>query len=178
MAAVSDEALYLSAIRNGLPTWTAVETSTGETDEEFRKRAFESPPGRQRGGSLHSVTFSRMGDFMATVWSDGEIRVYRGRGVFNTLPPIGQNPLRRLVAFAHDSGVAYGRDGIIAATDGDRIIKLKWLMRSGPGATLEAPYGGGPIQSIWFTEDNLNVVVSARGDRYLRILRVPGGPPP
>jgi hypothetical protein len=159
MAAVSDDAVYLSAVRNGLQTWTAVDTSTG--------------------GSPQSVYFSRHGWIVATVWSDGEIRLSRGRGVFSTLPPLGQNPARRLVAFANDwdVNVMFRDDGVIAATDGDRVIKIKWLKRApNPGVTLTAPRG--PIQSLWFTADNRNVVFSARGDRYLRTLRVPDGPAP
>jgi WD40 repeat protein len=121
------------------------------------------------GGSPHRVLFSPGGGLLASVWSGGEIRIYSlaSRQRVRTLYVGDKQTHAALLAFSPD-----GRH--LAATDGSRVIQI-WAMREGSTpVALTAPRI--PIQSLWFTPDGQSVVVSGRGDRYLRSLPVPGTP--
>jgi WD40 repeat protein len=150
VAVASDEALYLLTIRPFDRAWTGIESSSSTA-------------------SPQQVQFSPGGGVIASVWSNGEIRVYSAatRDRLKTMRVGPEHGFARLLAFSPDGQ-------LLAATDGHRVIQV-WSMRHGsPAVAITAPYG--PLQSMWFTPDGENLVVSGHGDRYLRSLPLPGRP--
>jgi WD40 repeat protein len=147
VAVAGERAIYLLNPHPGQQIWTALDASVGEPQR---------------------VLFSPGGGLLATVWSDGEIRLYSvaSRERVRTMR-VGDRWVPALLAFSPD-----GQQ--LAATDGFRVIQI-WAMRDGSTpVALTAPRS--PVQSLWFTADAQNVVVSGRGDRYLRSLPIPVTP--
>ncbi len=156
VAVASDDALYLLNPRPGQQQWTAIDVPTDE-------------PARRGRTSPQQVRFSPGGGILASVWSDGEIRIYSmvTREWVRSMPFGREGPWRRLVAFSPDGQ-------LLAVTDGGRVIQI-WAMRSGSSpVALTAPRGA--VRSLWFTADGESVVIASWGDRYLRALPLPGAP--
>ena len=156
VAVASDDAIYLLNPRPGQQQWTAIDVPTDE-------------PARRGRTSPQQVRFSPGGGILASVWSDGEIRIYSmvTREWVRSMPFGREGPWRRLLAFSPDGQ-------LLAATDGGRVIQV-WAMRSGSSpVALTAPRGA--VRAMWFAADGESVVIASWGDRYLRALPLPGAP--
>jgi WD40 repeat protein len=150
VAVASDEGVYLLTIRPFDRAWAAIESSSSDA-------------------SPSQVQFSPGGGVIASVWSNGEIRVYSSatRDRLKTVRIGPEHGFGRLLAFSPDGQ-------LLAATDGHRVIQVWSMSHSSPAVAITAPRG--PVRSMWFTPDGAHLVVSAYGDRYLRSLPLPGKP--